>query len=203
MGDDFFAFIERFGDDDYCDHTLSLTHAHWSEDALALIIRLRGSERLDKSWRLTCTGVREHELQLGDCSDPWEMSDDHVLLWPYKGPVASLYFSGRPNDPATAVGRLYEAHCRIVGNWHRFDRWFNRAVQVGELLSSGFGLLAEGPEPLILGYQEVLNSLKVPSSILTGAPIGDIWEDGSPASVVVLFGKTFVVAERVEFLRTV
>jgi hypothetical protein len=118
--------------------------------------------------------------------------------------VAALHFNGRPADTAAAVGKLHETHCRIVGRWHRFERWFN-PQPIEKLLACGYGFLATGPEPLILGYQEVLTAMHIPSSILSNAPKhwnGQRWEEETGSKMVLILGKTYVVAEHVESNKT-
>src|SRR5262245_8579387 len=106
MGDDFFAFVEAYDDDH--EALLFIDRVHWTESALVLSVRVHelGAPSPDSFWTLTCTGVREHELVLGLCDAPWDLSDEHVLLWPYTKPMAALHFNGRPASIPAAVGNL-------------------------------------------------------------------------------------------------
>ena len=137
--------------------SLRLTRIEWSEATLTLSLEVAADEHPDihPRWQVVCSGVREHRLALGYCYD-LQGYDDHVLLWPHAARKTSTSFYGKCEHPAAVAGALYERHRELVGDWIPFHRFLNPGVRLLELIGGGFGMLAEGPEPLILAYEEVM-----------------------------------------------
>src|SRR5919205_3952376 len=137
--------------------SLRLTDVGWSEAALTLSLHVSADEypEFHPHWQVTCSGVREHCLSLGHSYDI-QLYDDHVLLWPHTARRTSTSFYGRSVNPSAVAGALYERHCELTGKWIPFHRFLNPNVRLTELIAGGFGMLAEGPEPLILAYEEVM-----------------------------------------------
>jgi hypothetical protein len=70
--------------------------------------------------------------------------------------TSATSFYGKSANPSAVVGGLYERHWELAGKWIPFHRFLNPGVRLTELIAGGFGMLAEGPEPLILAYEEVM-----------------------------------------------
>lgn len=202
MSGDFFEVINSFDDDEFENHSLALTNAALSGNNLRLTVELR---RLDnsavQSWELDCLNVREHSVKLGRCRDKFHLRSEHVVLWPHVNTVVSLYFNGNAADPFAIVGALYEQHCKLIDDWMPFHRWFNLATTLVDLIRVGYGQLAEGPEPLIRGYEKVLQDHGIRTSTLSRAPAywdGSQWVPSTDQLVALICGRMYVVASRVQ-----
>ena len=140
---------------------------------------------------VTCYTFRESNLAPGRHSE-LELSQDHVLLWHYNQPYDLLSFYGKTNNPLTVVGALYEAHTALVGSWIPFEKYLNTALGLSKLIEGSHGLLAEGPEPLILAYEKVMHEYGISASYHTSSSPLD-----APYSVLIL-DQAFVIGERFE-----
>jgi hypothetical protein len=129
-----------------------------------------------------------------------EFFDDHVLLWPHLARRTSTSFYGKAENPLTVVGALYQRHKELVGEWLPFHRFLNSNIGLSELISGRFGMLAEGPEPLVLAYEEVMRAHGFSASHLD--PTKPVYGGGNerlghnaPAFVLIL-DDSYVVAEQ-------
>jgi hypothetical protein len=131
--------------------SLRLNYAESNEDEVKLSLEVCADEFPDihRRWEVVCSGVKEHSLSLGYCYD-LQCSADHVLVMQLTAPQTSTSFYGRVEEPLVIVGALYECHRKLSCGWIPFHRFFNSGVELPELIGGGFGMLAEGPAPLIL-----------------------------------------------------
>jgi hypothetical protein len=201
MTGDFFEVINSFDDDEFENHSLILTNAALISNNLNLTVQLR---KLDSSapqtWELDCLGVREHRIKLGECQERFYLRSEHVVLWAHVKPVVSLYFNGNAQDPLAIVGALYDQHCKLVNGWMPFDRWFNMASTLAALIRAGHGQLAEGPEPLIRGYERVLQEHGIGTSTFSRDPKfwnGTRWVPSTDQLVALICGRMYIVASDV------
>ncbi len=128
-----------------------------------------------------------------------QFSNDHVLLWPHAGRQSATSFYGRAENPSAVAGALYQRHWELAGKWLPFHRFLNPGVRLTELIAGGFGMLAEGPEPLILAYEEVMQRHGLSTShrdprkpVYRG---GDGWLEQKAALSVLILGESYIVAE--------
>ena len=181
------------------DGWVHLTGARWDGDDLRLALTVRTGEHEvpDQSWEITCHSPRAQHLTLeGDgtlC-----LSEEHVLLWPHTQPTLQLYFRSPRTDIQSAIGALYERHAELVGHWIAFHSFFNRLMRLADLLAAPSGMLGTGPEPLMRGYGQVLQSRGFQISLVGPRPPQRVangrWvEETSPLAVLIL-GESFVVA---------
>jgi hypothetical protein len=56
----------------------------------------------------------------------------------------------------SVAGALCERHVDLVEDWIPFEKYLNAEVRLAELIAGSFGMLADGVEPLILAYEEVM-----------------------------------------------
>jgi hypothetical protein len=143
----------------------------WQNDKedLDLAIEVNtGQDETVQRWNLRCKLERGHNLVLGwhDCL---EVTDDHILLWPHTQKVCSLWFSGSGQNALTVVGDLWQEHHKLIGNWFSFPHFLNAFDLVG-LVAGGHGKLAEGPEPLIAVYQQVMQRRGFKTSVTSRPP---------------------------------
>jgi hypothetical protein len=186
---------------DFEDHgSLLLTHAAWSKGALTLSLEVSSDEIPDvrPHWQVLCTDVREDCLSLGDYYD-LELSGDHVLLWPHAARTSAISFYGKAENPSAVAGALYERHRELVDKWIPFHRFLNPGVQLTDLISGGFGRLAEGPEQLILAYEEVMQQHGFSTSHCEPTtPVyweGNVWPEQTAALSVLILNESYIVAE--------
>jgi hypothetical protein len=88
---------------------------------LRIKLRLHFDETQDnylekyEEWEILFSGVREHNLSLGDDYLSFDFCDentDHVLKWEYIWPRCSVSFNGKVQNANEVIGRLYCAHTR-------------------------------------------------------------------------------------------
>lgn len=184
--------------------SLSLISAVRKEVDLELVLRLYSGVKNEQPqfWKLICHEERTHQIVLG--SDGYlKLLDDHVLLWSYTQPVASLTFRSIVEiaDAWTVVGKLYEKHIQLVHQWIPFDYYFNTNLPLAQLIASGHGLLAEGPEKLVKGYQQVMNESGFQYSCLFRSPMRwnplQGWIEESGELLALVLDKSYVVASSV------
>lgn len=79
--------------------------------------------------------------------------DEHPLLWQHNDEHVSIFFSSSPARPCELVGRLYEAHHRLLRGWRELADYLHAN---SELLGGGRGLFARGPKRVIDQYAAVI-----------------------------------------------
>lgn len=180
--------------------SLRLTTVESYGDSLRLSLHITGDEHPDRhpSWQVLCSLVKEQSLSLGDHYD-LQFFDDHVLLWPHLSRRTSTSFYGKAENPLAVVGALYQRHKELVGEWLPFHRFLNSNIQLSELISGGFGMLAEGPEPLVLAYEDVMRAHGFAASHLD--PAKPVYGGGTEllgpnaGAFVLVLDDSYVVAE--------
>ena len=181
--------------------SLRLTKVESNGDSLRLSLHITADEYPNRhqNWQVLCSAVKEQSLSLGEHYG-LEFFDDHVLLWPHSARRTSTSFYGKTESPLAVVGALYQRHKELVGEWHPFHRFLNPDVGLSELISGGFGMLAEGPEPLVLAYEDVMRAHGFSASHLD--PTKPVYGGGTerigqnaPAYVLIL-DDSYVVAEQ-------
>ena len=191
--------ITRIDFEDY--GSLRLTAVESDNDSLRLSLHITADEYpdIDENWQVLCSAVKEQSLSLGDHYG-LEFFDDHVLLWPHTARRTLTSFYGKTDSPLAVVGALYQRHKELVGQWIPFHRFLNCSVELPELISGGFGMLAEGPEPLVLAYEDVMRAHGFSASHLD--PTKPVYGGGkerfsqkTPA-VVLILDDSYVVAEQ-------
>jgi hypothetical protein len=149
-------------------------------------------------WQVTCSGVREHSLSLG-YADKFQLTDDHVLLWTHTKRKLSTYFSGTCLDVDAVVGALYHRHQELTAGWIPFQRFLNPNLEIKQLLTGGSGMLAEGAEPLMLAYEDVLRKFGFTAShVDAGEPAhwnGETWLEEREKLSVLIIDRSYIVAE--------
>jgi len=150
-------------------------------------------------WKVVCFGVREQSLGL-EWNDFFELKRDHVLLWPHIQNNYSLWFNGPKRVAATIVGQLWQRHFELVANWFPFQRFINQAHQLTNFVGDCYGLLANGPESLILAYKQIMDEHGYKTSVISHKP--KFWDGEKfipPGELVAfLMGQSYVVAASIE-----
>jgi hypothetical protein len=131
------------------------------EDLLIwLVVTADEDPSLPESILKTCHLHRENTLVPGHYASI-DLMQNHVLLWDYNQPHIFSSFYGNVQDPLAVVGALYERHIELVGKWIPFSKYLNCHMPLSKLIGGAFGLLADGPETLVLAYEEVLSNYGV------------------------------------------
>ena len=150
----------------------------------------------DQPWKVECVGPLEHNLTLGHCYSI-ELSFDHVLLWPYIYPNISLSFYGEANDAYAVVGALQTKHLEMVGNWIPFGRFMNGSPL--QMIRGRYGMLIEGPLPLVKSYAEVLDSFEISNGMTEPRPAAYTNDESAgleEIAVLILNRENFVIAPK-------
>lgn len=116
-------------------------------------------------------------------------ADEHPILWQHNDEHVSLFFSSAPSEPTELVGRLYEAHTRLLGDWRALAEYLHANSQ---LLRGGHGLLAQGPKRVIDEYASVVGDTLRYSIVHGHTPRGGYR--------VVLFDECYVVFREVSVI---
>jgi hypothetical protein len=155
---------------------------------LGILVRDLGG-RSEHRWTLKCTGVKDHRVKLGWKAQPPGIYADHELLWEYQAPHATLYFNGRSDQWTHLLGELFRRHQGLSKGWYEFGTFLNRWQGLNQFQN---GLFAEGPDPFMRAYQQVLQQFGFETSIIAGTVAKDV-------SVQVMeCDKSFVIAESFE-----
>lgn len=171
---------------------------------LHIVIRLGDREPVQK-WAITCSAMEANKIVLGSFDQPLLSYDDHPLLWPYTKPVVSLCFHRRDSiEAGDVISKLYEQHHEIAKGEIPFSEYLNSLLPLSALLGGQGGQLAEGPEPLILGYETILRDIGFSTSTITREPMvfkpKEFWTTPKPNLQLLLLGKSYVIAQRFQFV---
>lgn len=152
-------------------------------------------------WEVLVRGLRDFRVE--HPSGDLELHEHgHVLARQFTDTHQSLYFRSAPGSAAEVAGLLRAAHHRVSDGWIAFGRYLNRNVELGRLLASGDGLLADGPSFLVHEYARVLESAGMRPSALDPRALR-VFSAGrfgaSEATVAtLLLGRSWFVAEEFE-----
>lgn len=167
---------------------------------LELHLKFDAGDDVLQNWSLLCRFEREHHIKLGSGTHI-DVTDDHVLLWPYIRPRFSLWFTGSTESAPTVVGELWQANQELVGKALPFSRFINYAHDLEGLIAGGHGKLAEAPEPLISTYENILqmHGFKTSRPLLRGEGV-PAFEPGKIR--ILILADSYVIANAVEARRT-
>ena len=178
--------------------TLDLTRVRAEGNVLTLSLNLNTGDDSDayQSWEVECVDFLEQELSLGQC-EGLDLQFDHVLLWSYIYPEASVSFYGEADDHLAVVGALYERHLELVGDWIPFGRFMNGNIV--QMIRGRYGMLAAGPLPLVESYSQVLESFNIGTKIAEPKPAyytNDEFSGMAEVAVLILKKRCYVVAPK-------
>ncbi len=118
-----------------------------------------------------------------------QASGEHPLLWQHNADSFSMFLSSAPSEPFEVLGRIYEAHARLLAGWREMSDYWHADSQ---LLLGGFGLLADGPRPVIDEYAKVISGALCYSIVHSHRPSGGYR--------LALFDKSYVIFRRVSVI---
>jgi hypothetical protein len=186
--DDVGVRIERVA---WCDNDLELT--------LAVTDYHGGVSQSE--WLVRCRAVRECVIG-GPFGDLVVHESGHAAIRQHRDPRRALFFTGKPGDVDALIGQLWRVHQGVAGSWIAFDRYLNAERRLHDLLSFGFGKLADGPDFLMQEYARILKEASVVVSLgdlwPTKVWTGGTWVETAAELSMVAVDKSFVVAEGFE-----
>ncbi|WP_239616853.1 hypothetical protein [Cohnella mopanensis] len=148
-----------------------------------------------QSWEITCIEVEEHEIKLSN-NQRMFFTEDHVLLWEYQHQNFDLYLTSKAINTNEILGHLYKRHEELTESWVPFGSYFNKHNQ--NILDIGQGLLATGPSPIILAYENILNCNSIKTSKI---PCNNMkqWNDGKFEILdnikALIFDESYLIAK--------
>lgn len=117
-----------------------------------------------------------------------EILDHHPVLIDYQWPWSIVFLSAPVEESSELAELLKNAVRSVFGSWRGKNEYFNRSINLKSLLSEGYGMLLEAPNPVI---EEVVSILKMHNVRYSALPAqGPRW----PRQVMVA-GKNYVVAK--------
>lgn len=183
------------------DDNLSLIEMQEKNNVLYLTFKLEGDfdrEEEPQIWKISCHDFVKRCIY-DDFFNSFAIFEEHALLWSYKQPKGSLYFKGTTKDVSGLIGELYLKHLNITDDWIPFSEFLNDMVDIKELITGGYGLLAEGPMNIIKEYSEVLNRFNIETSLISDGIIrywdGHKWVSGAAPYYILVFGHSYVIAK--------
>lgn len=188
------ALLKTISSVDYEDYgSLLVTRTERRNGDLQLLLDVTADEEPDvpRNIQITCHALRESNLSPGYYQD-FQVSEDHVLLWHYTKPHFLTSFYGRVEEPLSVVGALYERHFDLAEDWIPLKKYMNPGVRLADLIGGSFGMIADGPEPLVFAYEEVMQRYGVSTSSHQSQRAKDA------KLTVIILDKSYVIAERFE-----
>ena len=198
--DDLLKIITSVDYEDY--GSLQLIEVERRDGDLSFVLDVKADEEpeLPRNIRIICHSWRESNVSPRHYYD-LTVTEDHVLLWHYTRPHALTSFYGQVEDPLAVVGALYERHFELVEQWVPFHKYLNSGLPLSELIRGSFGMLADGPDQLVLAYDEVMQRFGFSTSHHESRAAdqmrwnGETWvQDSSPLSIMFL-DESYVIAE--------
>lgn len=191
--------------------SLVLNSAEFNNPKLVLRATLHfedeGNNYIEKyaEWKIIFDVVRYHKIILGDCwtYDFKDEDSDDILKWKYSKPYCSVSFYGKTENANEIIGALCMAHIKTVGEEIPFHTFLNKPSNLENLLSGGYGLLAENiPVSLAKIYKEVLENYGI-SANLSESRLPAYWNgeirttEIKPLKLMIL-GESEIVCENIE-----
>jgi hypothetical protein len=174
---------------------------HDADVELTLVVTDYHGGVSQSQWLVRCRAVRECVIggRFGELS---VHEFGHAAIRQHREPRRALFFTGKPRDLDALIGQLWRVHQQVAGSWIAFDRYLNTTRPLHDLLSFGFGKLADGPDFLIQEYARVLTEASVNVSLgdlwPTKVWTGDKWIETASELSMVAVDTSFVIAEGFE-----
>jgi hypothetical protein len=138
-------------------------------------------------WRIHFRGKLEMRFRCPDFASV-ELFHSHPILVNHVEPWCDVYFKGHPADPGDLEDALAKTTHRVTEGWRDVAEYRNAAAP----FSGGYGLAVRAPTSLGRAAEaDMIRALLSTSSICSGTQ--------SKRCVVLVFDKSYVVAERFRF----
>ena len=140
-----------------------------------------------RSFLLSCSGVAENNLKLRsiDCIG---LKTEHCTLLQHQSDQAELYFSSSPKDPFKVMDTLRSLNQNMFQGWRSDTSYI---CTNANMLAEGHGIIARGPEQVLIEYLNVLKEDLKCSLIKTHSLSGNF-------TLLFLSTDNFVICEEVE-----
>lgn len=142
---------------DWFNHALDGRITTVRRNELTLVISIECEHPIKHDWlhcSIECSGVAEAQVT-PDALEEISAVTEHPLLLSYYEPQFFLHFNTAPSSAEAVIGRLYLAHHAILADWRSFEHFFN-PMNLQKLLQGGVGMLANGPESVMVGYRDAV-----------------------------------------------
>jgi hypothetical protein len=117
-------------------------------------------ESPEHTQRVHFIGKLEHHF-VSNHAERIEISDEHPVLLNYQHPWNEIYISSEPAKAGELTVELLRTVQSELGAWRSPAEYFNRDVELRQLLEGGFGLLFSGPDPLAAKVRHALSEAEV------------------------------------------
>jgi hypothetical protein len=183
-----------------------LYSARWPDQACEILLDVRTGDVTcpRQAWLIRCAAIRATRLAPG-WAEMVELVSAHPLLLPHTEARVTLAFRGHPEQPRAVVGALWEAHRATTDEWYPFGAFFNPSVPLAELVGAGGGILAEGPQSVMVAYANALRECGLSPSILGERPPlrfrEGAWVPEPEGLTVLIVGESYAIGVGFEIAR--
>jgi hypothetical protein len=198
--------VELLDNFDMEDCKFSILKIDFEQDVPTIKIKLTAtsfdeSENVIQFWTVTANRCKACSVNLDDFYTI-ELKNEDPLIWIHNNGHRSLYFNGRSTDTGKLCFDLYQAHVSQFGELVSFETFINTQRNLYDLLASGYGLLANGPQKLMTIYASCLQKHNVQYST-PGERLPTYWNGKEHLAEtelqLLLLGDSYIVAEDFEF----
>lgn len=171
--------IEILNTHDPEDIAISITKIDFKTTNLNLGIKVSGfgyndEENYEYRWTISVTQYRTSKISF-DFASSIAINDTHPLLWQYSDKQSEIYFNGNCSDTDKLFLDLYKMHNSYFEGLLNFEDTINQSANFDQLLKSKNGLLATGPNKLMIKYADVLSKHNIAHSII-GDRVPTFWD---------------------------
>ncbi|HEU5166483.1 MAG TPA: hypothetical protein VFU29_13120 [Chitinophagaceae bacterium] len=200
--------IDILNEHDPEDIAISITKIDYETNNLNFIIKVSGfgyndEENYEYRWTVNVIQYRTSKISLNFASSI-SISDNHPVLWQFSDKQSQLYFNGNCNDVDKLFLDLYRTHNICFEGLIDFEDTINQSDSLDHLLKSKNGLLATGPNKLMIMYADVLTKHNMNYSII-GDRVPTFWDGEKHVSEtgkakVMFMDNFYIVADDFDFV---
>jgi hypothetical protein len=161
------------------DIAISVTKINYETNNLSFTIKVSGfgyndEENYEHYWTVNVVQYRTSKISL-DFASSISIRDTHPLLWQFSDKQSELYFNGNCNDADKLFLDLYRTHTACFEGLTDFEDTINQLENFNQLIDSKNGLLATGPNKLMVLYADILTKHDMTYSII-GDMVPTFWD---------------------------
>jgi hypothetical protein len=192
------ALVVRDEDDPYSEETRllepRLVAVRFAGQDAVLTVTVGISPEHETTWEITAECVKAHRVS--DSTGKLTLDvKGHLLARLLTARSHTLWLTSAARSPYATVGRLLEAHARVVGGWFPFEDYVDTWEPPAKTLAGGYGHLACGPALVLRRYAKVLDAEGVRYSLQPPLPSGRRIAPPDRPPATLLIGRTYFVAE--------
>lgn len=191
--------------DDPGDLNIVVENARYDSDNMVEVtfaIQLLDDQEVKQRWIVRSRALRNFRIEHAPV-DFIEERQEHPLLWPFNAPHSQLYIKHSARDPNALHVAIATIHEREFDTSCGIGTFLNLVPSLDKLCRMDHGLFADGPTPLLKLYATALQEAGCgPYFVGERSPIQ--WMDGRwvedlPSVSVLLFGKSWIIAEEFQW----